>query len=335
MLRWNGRYIIFEGYDDSGHIHPGPKKAFESTFLQYMTRKLPSIAIQCGVTHLGVPYLVDLTSRNIPVLLLDTTERAFTSSAYDARRGAVTQLARESNAFPLISPAQFDKIVDFDADGLLSAEALEAFLSVAMSMTERKMHRLQQQRVVDKLDAAKLAFFHRVLTVGSAIGVSSHSMELYQKIRELEQLERNNKGTAQQSSAVPPDLTQRVMEFIFKRMASKQIECQLARVSDWISQGHQPQQRWMLADAMQYKHQLEEFQRGNYSSGCGEDLNGSEWLAYYDILTSKNTYSGSVFDTEAINSILNRVAKIDRLPSSNSLQALRILQDAYDHMEVR
>ena len=74
------RYIIFEGYeegndeDDDGSFNRGPQKIFESVFLQYMTRKLPSIAIQCLEPGQGTPFLVDLTSRNIPVLLLDTTE---------------------------------------------------------------------------------------------------------------------------------------------------------------------------------------------------------------------------------------------------------------------
>lgn len=64
------------------------------------------------------------------------------------------------------------------------------------------------------------------------------------------------------------------------------------------------------------------------------DFETGDWLSQYNLLTSTGVFSGSVFDLDECKRILGSVAKIDRLPASNSLEALRILQDAWDHVEV-
>jgi hypothetical protein len=51
-------------------------------------------------------------------------------------------------------------------------------------------------------------------------------------------------------------------------------------------------------------------------------------------LTHPLLFSGSLYNIDEIKHVLSTIAKIDRLPSSNSLESLRMLQDAWDHIEV-
>ena len=50
--------------------------------------------------------------------------------------------------------------------------------------------------------------------------------------------------------------------------------------------------------------------------------------------SSPFAYSGSVFDIEDLKQTLTSVAKTDRLPSSDSLETLRQLRNAWDHVEI-
>lgn len=44
-------------------------------------------------------------------------------------------------------------------------------------------------------------------------------------------------------------------------------------------------------------------------------------------------HSGSIFDLEQVNRTISSVVRIDRLPKSNSMEALLSLQDAWDHVD--
>jgi hypothetical protein len=57
-------------------------------------------------------------------------------------------------------------------------------------------------------------------------------------------------------------------------------------------------------------------------------------MAAHDLLTSQNVYSGNLDDTEAITRAINKVAKIDRLPSSNSPEALAVILAAWDCVDI-
>ena len=334
------RYIIFEGFEEGlseteeGHINGGPQKAFESVFLQYMTKKLPSIAIQCFNANRGFQFLVDLTTRNIPVLLLDTSERCISSMKYDQVLGPATKMAKISDAFPCITLEQFHKMQI--EDGRLSDEGMEVLLNIAFEMIERKINVLVNEGVIDNLNTSLMAFFHHALTVGSSIGViDGHSViPLYERIRETEKFERTNKDM--KKTLVSPELVTRVLDFIYSRVAACNVQCQLSRVDKWL-QKHDKKYHYMLSDAVVYKKALEKAVETIDNNGglmTGYNFDSSVWMAQYDLLMSANTFSGSVFDLDEIKRVLGSVAKIDRLPNANSLEALRTLQDAWDHVEV-
>jgi len=64
------------------------------------------------------------------------------------------------------------------------------------------------------------------------------------------------------------------------------------------------------------------------------EIKSDNWIAYYDILTSNHIHCGSIYDIAGLKKILLSEAKIDRLPEENSLEALKTLQDYWDHIEI-
>jgi len=60
----------------------------------------------------------------------------------------------------------------------------------------------------------------------------------------------------------------------------------------------------------------------------------SKWLAYYDILTHPKVFSGSLFEPGELKRRLFMIADLGRLPEENSLESLRCLRDAWDHVEM-
>jgi hypothetical protein len=150
----------------------------------------------------------------------------------------------------------------------------------------------------------------------------------------MEKFERTSKDLKKVS--VSPELASKVMEYIQSRVSALDVYCRLAKVDYWLDH-HDKKMKHLLFDAIEYKKGLI-VKRDEIENAGGLltsfDLDSANWLAYYDILTSPNTYSGSIFDIDEIKRILGSVAKIDRLPTANSLEALRMLQDAWDHVEM-
>ena len=333
------RYIIFEGYEEGyedgvGSMNRGPQDLFESIFLQHMTRKLPSIAIQClSTTANGVPFLVDLTSRNIPCLLLDTSERCFTSSQLDYKTGPMSKLAKLSDAFPSV-PSKIYKEIKLE-DGSLSSEGKQILIELAFEMVERKMGVLADNSTCDSMNTSLIAFFHAVLTINESSISETGVIPLHARIKELERIERTSKDS--KKALISPEAASKVMEFIFSKVSALDIECQLHRADNWLNKDKHRNAKYLIPDATARKIELQKLMEEIESNGgclTSYTLNPQEWLAYYDLLTSSNTFSGSIFDIDEIKRILGSVAKIDRLPNANSLEALRTLQDAWDHVEV-
>ena len=342
------RYIIFESYDPPadesgvGEYNKGPRKQFESTLLQYMTRKLPCIAISCLQASHGVPFIVDLANRNIPVLILDTTERAFTLDV-DENKEIHTRLARESRAFPMIPEEQAAKIKV--SDGGLSMEVRLTLLNIAFEMIERKMAVMATHKVNDSLLMSLIAFFHTVLHVGNDVadGDTGRSTKLYERILELEKIEKNNRVA--KSSSVPHELVDRVMNFIYSRIGALNKICEREKLEDWINTQTGLvdkslvvlEHRHFISPAIgKFKKLKAQCKAIEENDGFLEEyeLNGDDWLATHDMFLSPNVFSASVFDAEEAKRILGSVAKIDRLPSANTLEALRVIQDGWDHVEI-
>ena len=115
----------------------------------------------------------------------------------------------------------------------------------------------------------------------------------------------------------------------------------LARVQKWLDNPHLD---YLQAEAIRFRDELKA------TLGQGVDLTTNlnigdidqsilplsmdQFFNLYDVFTSKNVFSGSLHDLEGVRRILGSVDKLDRLPASNSLEALRSLQEAWDHVEL-
>jgi len=60
----------------------------------------------------------------------------------------------------------------------------------------------------------------------------------------------------------------------------------------------------------------------------------ASYLNLKELLSSSNVYSGNLDEPEALSRNINRVAKIDRLPTHNSLEALSVLRNAWDAVDI-
>lgn len=321
------RYIVFESVDLDGELlslNNNMKSQFESIFLEHLARRLPSIAIQSHYIDMGVPYLVDLASRNIPVLLLDSRERAFTLQR--TGEGTVTRLAKESNAFPSVSKEQLQRITI--SEDSITLDGRKELVFIAETMIERKWECLIKNNTIDNLNSSMLAFFHSVLRLGAQINDRSRvgkASKLHVRIRELEKFEKTNKDS--RKGQIPNELTTRVLHFIQTKHRSLRLQTSLAIVDNWL-QKHDPAVDHLIQSANDY--------RKGVATALETDVElvPADWFGLYDLMTSTNTYSGSIYDIDELKKMLGSVAKIDRLPAANSLEALRTLQDAWDHFEL-
>ena len=367
-------YIVFEGIDQKTcKFSGGPKQNFEAVMLQCLTENVPSIAISTfgfDDEESEVKFLVDLASRNIPVLLIDTRERAF-SSRLPGRRGpegtsgaegvkprpegsqtcGATRFALEADQFPMLSSEQAKKMSVLE-DGVLSLESRMEMLEVAKTMLDSSGKVFKAEGVVDMLDASLLAFLHSVLIAGagedpmSASGSrrSKNDVPLYELIWELERLERTNKDS--RKAVIPTELVSAAIAILQMRVPVQRHEAQLAIVDKWLQKHDQDLEQsqgaesTVLADlvskAQAFRADLQKKSETVKELGgiLVEDFQATKgFLSYFDLLTSSNVFSGSMHDIDGLKRVLGHVARIDRLPTTNSLQAMRTLREAWDHAE--
>lgn len=346
------RYVIFEGIDinDEGDVGEGydesPQMQFEAIFLKHLADKYPSIAIQSSMIGTPISYLVDLIGKNIPILFLDSTERAITlQRSFKSSEVPVTSLANASDAFPSISKEQLQRITTFD-DGSVSLDGRNELMTIAETMIKSKWKCLTDNKVTDALNASMIAFFHSALHLGvqsndrSQVGKSS---QLYCRINELEKLERMNEDS--QLGQIPNELATRAINFIETQDKKLKWISRVAVVTDWLERNNtkegipngelqhlsDDELQHLIRTAKKYQsdHQLQVNERSDRLS-----IIPADWYDLFDLITSTHTYSGSIFDIDQLKKTLGSVARIDRLPAANSLEALRILRNAWDCFEL-
>jgi hypothetical protein len=228
------RYIIFESRDKEGRQTLNNLQLFRSSFIEILTKTLPSIAISSHKIKDDIGSLVELISRNIPVLLLDSTERAFTlTRAVKGEETIKTVLAKVEVAdqFPNVSKTLID---DMEIkNGGISILGRHTLVDTAQNMLEKKWEALIKYGVYDSLSASNLAFCHTVLKTGSEVHSSMLDfVPLYKKIEELQKLKRENKDS--KAVLIPSDLVTKMVEFYLKRIPVLESRAKLSVVTKWI-----------------------------------------------------------------------------------------------------
>lgn len=320
-------YIIFESFDpETNSINRAPKKAFEAILLQCITRKLPSIAVQTMAVASTVPHLVELSQRSIPVLILDCDERAFSTQRKVGE--PVTHLAKAADTFPFITKSLATKL-KIEEHGGLHVNSRAETLRVAMQMLERKWNAYTEAGRVDIYGASTIAFVHSALQVGSKANEtgSSRQSPLHQRIKDMMEMAKANKDTAK--NLVPSELASLAVNYLQTDYHNLVLKARIAKIEKWLD-NHEPSLDHLVEEAKAHKKQIEDELDGKTPSSVVP----GDWLALYEVFTAANIFSGSIFDIDELKRVMGGVAKIDRLPAENSLQALKILADCWDHSEL-
>jgi hypothetical protein len=322
-------YIIFEAMDKDGNEDGSNMHQFQSLFTQCMTKDLPSIAIQAyHLDSARIPSLVDLLKRKVPVLLLDTSERTFSNVS---RAGpCVTQLAIESNAYPTIPKSLAKKILaDMLSNGSLTLSARKLLLQIAEDMLDKRYNVLSTHGVYDSYSTSLYAFIHSVVTIGTDDNPrNSSNMPLHEAIARLRRKERSNNDA--KHVAIPEELLQLSVEYILRNVRAMTDEALLNVVSNWLSNcgaNHE-----LRAEAIHWQEKCKKTCADN-EKNKGAIKKSSDFLDLMNLFSDPRTFSGSIHNCKELREKINSVAKIDRLPTSNSLEALMAIQDAWDNIE--
>jgi hypothetical protein len=71
-----------------------------------------------------------------------------------------------------------------------------------------------------------------------------------------------------------------------------------------------------------------------YAEGLEDGFKREELMAAYNLFLSPHLHSCNITDTRKISQMITQVAKIDRLPSQNSHEAMAIILAAWDHVDI-
>jgi hypothetical protein len=71
-----------------------------------------------------------------------------------------------------------------------------------------------------------------------------------------------------------------------------------------------------------------------HAEGLEQTFKREELLAAYNLFLSPHLHSCNITDTRKISQMITKVAKIDRLPSQNSHEAMAIILAAWDHVDI-
>lgn len=347
----------------------GPADKFRNLFLQTTAAHLPSLAVATtGHNEYNYERLAALCRRGIPTLLLDSRQRAFTTnkSSLDVSRmsddAECTDLSKEAKQFPRVGEKDLELLHE-DDDTLFSLKAKKILLKIAMDMLKRQMKAFNPYENADLLKKAKnphenaekekkgpvvvnqhvvsdLAFLHTVIR---SCERSNHKERrddetLSKKIEEMK--EAQSDGSNGNASRVPPELAIMATDFLTTKMSAMLTSAKLSHAEQWLV-SPKPQYEYLKESCEEYIGRLAEEveSNGKNEKDEGRDLSmkqGSRatWSAIYDILESPYTYTASIYDIDKINTIFAIIAKINRLPENNSLEALITLQDAWDYFDI-
>ena len=235
LIQSASHIIIFESFED-GKTLVAPSKAFQAKLMDAMTSQLPSIAIQtllCDYTTVA-----DLSRRNIPILFLDTRERAITTKLLPngAATVPVTHLAQCSEAFPRILAehlSQFPK----NPDGTITLKAKRSLLHLAFRMVLSAVDAMGEQTLIDYDNSSAVALIHSALMFGIDSTESDGScVPLYARISELKRAEQDSAGAGNSRGLIPVELAREAAHFLNARLRTNVTRAKLAQVRKWLKE---------------------------------------------------------------------------------------------------
>jgi len=324
--------LIFESIDlddTPGSVNSAPSRNFQQILTTTLTSTIPSISIQMDGIHIGLNNLADLVRAKVPTLLIDTRERAISLKDY-GRKTCETQLARETNQFPRITQAESQALLQ-ELDRGFSNNSMDAeILSHARNLVERQLAYLAEKGIQENYMSGLIAFFHNALRLcgQSDASAGDATVPLWKRIQDIR--EREHANNSNNISSVPTRIAALITDYILSTANKYRRQADIVNAEKFISSDGDEKHKALVPAAKAFLNKVK-------SSSAPKELYGidrSEWVAIFDILTSASTFSASIHDLDGVNKILASVARIDRLPKCNSIEALLTIQDAYDHANI-
>jgi hypothetical protein len=149
-----------------------------------------------------------------------------------------------------------------------------------------------------------------------------------------------NTGAQEQEARAHTEMVAQLADFIFNDLYGLNAGAQRGREKLWKKSKHYTKSLVQYSEekSKRVKARIEECMHRDkeIEDGKGIDLSRprGEWVHIFEILSSPHTRSGSLFDIGSLRRILEASSRQDKLPHSSSLQALLVIQDAWDHVDL-
>lgn len=194
-----------------------------------------------------------------------------------------TTLAKEANAFPIVTRERLQRIAV--VDDVVTVAGRKEIVRIAEEMMERQWKCFIDRGVTDHLDTARISFFHSVLHLGAEHSESHNSgLSLGHRIRELEKFERANKDA--KKSSVPPEIANQVISYLQTRSEALASRAQFSRVQKWLKT-HDEDVKHLEEEAEEYMQVMK--QTCDEIDQLGDilptEVSPTDWLAQYDFFT--------------------------------------------------
>lgn len=334
-------YIVFECIDFDTHpskINYNPPNRFQTLLASALSRNLPSVAFCCsnGASNGALVEVGgndwDVTSSmlkvGVPVLFLDLRLRAFSCKRIDPAL-TLPDLCIQADQFPRMSSEDLKKI-KFGKDGFLSIESRKFFLKTAFRMLENHHECILANNSFDRWFYSTFAFLFSALTVGTVKVNANEHLPLYECIATM----RSADAQEEEEGLIPQSLVMKAVNYLMRRLPVQARLQRKHRLENWLKD-HSPNVNHLEGEAnKEYQTLIQELSYYAKYGGMEPDFIHQQVLSVSEMFLSGSTYVASLYDLNSINRIIRKVAKIDRLPDSNSLEANLMIRDAWDHVDL-
>mmetsp|Transcript_61073 Transcript_61073/g.176971 ORF Transcript_61073/g.176971 Transcript_61073/m.176971 type:complete len:918 (-) Transcript_61073:42-2795(-) len=280
-------------------------EALHSAMLQQLRSHLPTIAFRTGAMRkprtvaetLVETLSVALTRAQVgvPLVFLDVRKRSDEAAMEEALRAEARMRLRDGDEQHMEKEAKEGRV---------------RLIDDAKQQLEAAFAKLQAVGLAESMDSCSLAFLHRA-ALGTAKAGSKQPQTEALPLHYAIQRARDGLDSITVAGDIPP--------------ASKE---QVSDITSW------------LADAA-FRSAWEVLEDGAPEK-TGDSTYQEVWKEYIHtqatlsraLLLSPNFYSANLHDVDASSFLVKRLVRLDRLPSSNPLEGMLLLQDAWREFDI-
>ena len=207
---------------------------------------------------------------------------------------------------------------------------------LAQEMMRRELQVLLEHDKHERWEVSRWAFLHGMMKLTISQKGKGHKHErmwLWEAFEDLRNIQNESRGNSHLSES-DGKLAEGLCRIYFEEKAVHDTDAAIRIGTKYIKSFEgktelTPEQEANL-DVAKKRVASETSKKEASSANSASSGDPSSWMLLYSILTSKHTFSESLYDLEGINRILGEVAQIDRLPHCNTLESSLLLQSAWN-----